>query len=1049
MDELPTGTVTLLFTDIEGSTRLLQRVGDRYADVLAICRHQLRVAFNQYHGHEVDTQGDAFFVAFARATDAVLAAIAAQHALFTQSWPDGMIVRVRMGLHTGEPQLTAEGYVGLDVHRAARVMNAGHSGQILLSQTTRDLVEQHLPEGTSLRDLGAHRLKDLEHPSHLYQLVTLDFPADFPSLKTLDTHIHNLPIQPTPLIGREQQIASAQHLLQRQDVRLLTLTGTGGTGKTRLGLQIAAELCDDYPDGVFFVDLAPIREPSLVVSTIAQVLGVIEAAGQPLLDQLSASLREKEVLLLLDNFEQVVGAAPEVATLLARCPRLNVLVTSRAALHVRWEQEFVVPPLAIPDPKGLPDLPTLSQYEAVALFIARAQAVKLDFQVTNTNAPSVAQICARLDGLPLAIELAAARSKILPPPALLRRLEHRFPLLIGGGQDAPLRQRTLYNTIAWSYDLLMASEQRLFRRLCVFVGGATLSAVEAVSAALGDNPESVLDGIASLVDKSLLRQIEPERELPRFVLLETIREYGWEALIASGEAETTRQAHAAYYLALAEEAAPDLQGPQTGAWMRRLEQEHDNLRAAMGWLLERGKAAMALRMGTALRWFWELNYSYHEGWSFLEQALAGSEEVAVTLRAKALMVAVIIAIWLGHFERAEVLCREGLALFRAIGDTTGMGEAIYNLARNADHRGDFVTARSLFKESIVLNREGGDKNLIGWALTFQAFSALYQCEYAGIRALLEESLALFRELGNPLGTAFSLYFLASYAKFGPGDLTLAQAHLMLEESLVLLRDVGTKMYEPLALATLGEITFFQGDATSAHLLFEQSSTLYREVGYEGNFAWTLSLIGMVLAAEGDLAAARVKCEESLILVMKVNASLSFLHIAPVLESLAAVVAAQGEPTWAARLWGRAEGRREMIRTPLPPLYRADYEQAVALARAQLDEPSFAAAWAEGRNMTLEQVFAARGPVLKLEPLPTAQPATLLPEQLLLSYPDGLTAREVEVLCLVAQGLSNAEIAEQLIISITTVKSHMRSLYTKLGISSRSAATRYALERQLM
>jgi predicted ATPase/class 3 adenylate cyclase/DNA-binding CsgD family transcriptional regulator len=1049
MDELPRGTVTLLFTDMEGSTRLLQQEGERYADVLETCQHLLRTAFQQYHGHEVYTQGDAFFVAFARATDAISAVVAAQRALAAQVWPEDVAVYVRMGLHTGEPLLASEGYVGLDVHRAARIMSAGHGGQILLSQTTRDLMEQHLPIGVSLRDLGAHRLNDLESPSYLYQLVIPDLPADFPPLKTLDTRPNNLPVQLTPLIGREKEVATAAQLLRRDDVRLLTLTGPGGTGKTRLGLQVAAELSDQFTDGVFFVNLAPIREPALVLPTIALTLGVIESATRSMLDVLRTVLQEKHILLVLDNFEQVIEAAVEVAALLAGCPRLNILVTSRAALHLSGEHRFPVTPLALPDPINLPDLVALSQYEAVALFIARAKAVWPEFQITNATAPAVAEICVRLDGLPLAIELAAVRIILLPPQALLARLGQRFTLLVGGSQDALKRQQTLRNTIAWSYDLLEVSEQRLFRRLRVFVGGATLEAVEAVFTILGDEPGSVLDGIASLIDESLLRQSEPEGEQPRFVMLETIREYGWEALSTSGEAEVTRQAHAAYYLALAEEAAQQLQGPQMGAWMRRLEQEHDNLRAAMGWLLERGEAAMALRMGAALHVFWELNYHYYEGWNFLEQALVGSVHVAVPIRAKALLVAGYMAIWLGYNERAEVLCREGLALFRAIGDTAGMGEAINYLARCADHRGEFVTARSLFKESIALNRKAGDKNLIGWALTLQAFSALYQCEYTEIRALLEESLALFRELGNPFGTAFSLYFLANYAIFGPGDLDLAQAHHMLEESLALFREVGTKTYEPVALEALGEITFFQGDTSTAHVLLEQSCTLYRALGYEGQIAYALSLLGRVLAAEGDLAAARAICEESLILVMRVNAGLSFLFIAPVLESLAAVVAAHGETTWAARLWGRAEARRETIKTPLPPLYRAGYEHAVATARAGLDELSFAAAWEEGRTMTLEQVNAARGPVMLLQPLLTSLQATPSPEQSFLSYPDGLTAREVEVLCLVAQGMSNAEIAEQLIISITTVKSHMRSLYSKLGISSRSAATRYALEHQLM
>jgi class 3 adenylate cyclase len=379
--ELPRGTVTLFFTDIEGSTRLLQRVGERYADVLETCRYLLRTAFLQYHGYEVDTQGDAFFVAFARASDALAAAVDAQRSLASHAWPEGIAVRVRMGLHTVEPHTTAEGYVGLDVHRAARIMNAGHGGQILLSQTTRDLVKQHLPEGASLRDLGAHRLKDLEHPSHLYQLVTPGLSANFPSLRTLDTHPNNLPIQLTLLIGREQEMAIVQRLLCREDLRLLTLTGPGGTGKTRLGLQVAAELSDHFADGVFFVNLAPISDPALVIPTIAQTLEVKESAAQPQLDHLKVSLRDKQLLLLLDNFEQVVDAASQVTDLLATCPKLKIVVISRTVLHVRSEQEFAVPPLTVPAPKHLPDLEKLSQYEAIVLFISRAQAIKPEFQL--------------------------------------------------------------------------------------------------------------------------------------------------------------------------------------------------------------------------------------------------------------------------------------------------------------------------------------------------------------------------------------------------------------------------------------------------------------------------------------------------------------------------------------------------------------------------------------------------------------------------------------------------------------------------------------------
>src|SRR6266702_292075 len=510
MRDLPTGTVTLLFTDIEGSTLLLQQLGECYAEMLATCRQLLRATLQQWNGFEVDTQGDAFFVAFARASDAVSAAVDMQRALANHDWPSGAEVSLRIGLHTGEPTRTAEGYVGLDVHHAARIMSVGHGGQVLLSQTTRDLVEHALPEDVSLEDLGVHRLKDLQHPSHLFQLVIAGLPAGFLPLKTLDAYPNNLPIQPTPLIGREQEVATVAALLRHEDVRLLTLTGPGGTGKTRLGLQVAAELSDRFADGVFFVNLAPFSDPELVIPAAAQALDVKEIGGQPLLELLKVSLREKHLLLLLDNFEQVVRAALQLAELLAACPQLKILVTSRMALHVSAEQEFAVPPLTLPDPKHLPDLVVLSQYEAVALFIQRAQAVKSNFQVTNATAPAVAEICVRLDGLPLAIELAAARRKVLPPQALLARLGQRLAVLTSGARDVPERQKTLRNTIEWSYLLLDAYEQRLFRRISIFVGGCTLEAIEAVCVAPHDGSGHVLEGVVSLIDKSLLQQTEQE-----------------------------------------------------------------------------------------------------------------------------------------------------------------------------------------------------------------------------------------------------------------------------------------------------------------------------------------------------------------------------------------------------------------------------------------------------------------------------------------------------------------------------------------------------------
>jgi predicted ATPase/class 3 adenylate cyclase len=529
MSELPAGTVTLLFTDMEGSTRLLQQLGGGYANVLADCRELLRQVFAQYHGHEVDTQGDAFFVVFARATDAVAVAAAIQRPLAEHPWPSGTSVRVRIGLHTGEPRLTADGYIGMDVHHAARIMSAGHGGQILLSQTTHDLVAQHLPACTFLQDLGEHRLKDLQRPSHLFQLSLEGLSTDFPPLKTLDTHPNNLPIQPTPFIGREKEVASVTQLLRRPDVRLVTLSGPGGVGKTRLALQVAAEICEEFTDGVFVVALAPVNAPEQVVSALAQTLGIGGSSDLPLVSLLEAALKEKQLLLLLDNFEQVVDAAVMVAKLLAACPRLKVLVTSRMGLHVRAEHELVVPPLSVPTLKQLPDLKAFSHYEAVALFLERAQAIRPDFSVTDANAPAVAAICTHLDGLPLAIELAAARVKHFSPHTLLTRLRQGLSVLSGGARDLPVRQQTLRGAIAWSYDLLSPEEQQLFRHLAVFVDGWSLEAAEALCMARGGLSADMLEGMASLVDKSLLRQEEQATGETRFWMLQTLRE-GWSSL---------------------------------------------------------------------------------------------------------------------------------------------------------------------------------------------------------------------------------------------------------------------------------------------------------------------------------------------------------------------------------------------------------------------------------------------------------------------------------------------------------------------------------------
>lgn len=957
MRDLPTGTITLLFTDIEGSTHLLQQLGTRYAELLTGCRQLLRTAFQTSHGQEVDTQGDAFFAVFPRASDALLAAVTAQRALATHAWPRGVVVRVRMGLHTGEPARLAEGYVGLELHYAARLTSAAHGGQVLLSQTTRDLVTHDLPAGVSLHDLGEHRLKDFEQPVHLYQVVLAELPSNFAPPKTLGSGHGNLPVQPTSFIGREREVTTIVQSLRRQDVHLVTLTGSGGTGKTRLGIQVAAELRSSFTGGVCFVSLAPINDPVLVMPIIAQGFGIRDRVGQPLLARLVDVLQSQSVLLFLDNFEQVVDAASQVADLLTACPQLKVLVTSREILHVRAEHEFVVSPLALPDPSHLPDLAVLAHLPSVALFLQRAQAVHPEFQLTLTNAHAVAEICVQLDGLPLAIELAAARMKLLSPQALLARLGQRLAMLTSGSRDMPTRQQTLRNTIAWSYQLLDAWEQRLFRWLSVVVGGCSLQAAEAICTRVDDGEEQVLDGIASLVDKSLLQRLDHTgegSEEPYVLMLETIREYGQEALSTHGESAIARQAHADYFCRLAEEAAPALQGPQLIPWLERLEREHDNFRAALRWALEGDRTAIALRLGTALERFWVIRGHRNEGLAFLERALATSTDVATAVRARALLAAARLAFVQSNYDRGEVLAQEGLALFREIGDQRGIALSLDRLGMAAWRQGSFAAARVLMEEALALFRAMDNQDRVAWLRFALGLLHMKEGEYHQACTQLEESVTLFKKLGNKRGIAAALTQWAGTLFVSQAEPTRIDA--LLQEGFTLQQEVGDQ--EGIAVSSLlqGWVALTQGDMATARTRVEAGLGLYRKMAHREGIAEALSLLGKVEAARGDYTEARGLYEESLGMARDIGDK---ELIASGLAGLARVVARQGEPTWAVQLWGSAEALREAIGAPLQPIERADYEQAVAAVRHHLGADAFAAAWSQGRTMTVEQILTIR------------------------------------------------------------------------------------------
>jgi predicted ATPase/class 3 adenylate cyclase len=822
--QLPAGTVTFLFTDIEGSTRLLQGLGDGYPAVLSDHRRLLREAFEAENGHEIATEGDSFFVVFASAPQALRAAVFAQRAIAAHPWPGDASVKVRIGLHTGEGVVSAGTYVGIDVHRAARIAAAGHGGQVLLSDTTRALVEHALPDGVALHDLGRHRLKDIAHPEHLHELRIEGLPADFPPPRSLDARPNNLPQRLTTFVGREEEVAEVRALVR--NYRLVTLTGPGGTGKTRVALRAAEAALADFGDGVFFVDLSSLSDPALVSSAVAQVLGLQEQVPKPLGETVTDHLAERELLLVLDNFEQVADAAPAIGEWLAATRRLSVLVTSRVPLHLDGEREYAVPPLELPDPRHLPDLRRLSQYEAVALFIDRARAVRHDFSVTNENAPAVAEICVRLDGLPLAIELAASRVKLLPPQAILSRLGQRLPLLAGGAHNLPERQRTLRGAIDWSHELLDEPERALFARLSVFSGGATIESAEAVCNPNAEVGIETLDGLASLVDKSLVRETETADGDPRFGMLETIREYGRERLRERRDAEETARRHAEHFLALAEEAEPHFLGTEAAAWLDRWEREHDNVRAALGWTIERGESELSLRLAAALWRFWHLRGHLSEGRKWLEDALrTGGGRTAA--RAKAHIAAGGLAYWQSDKQATARHYEESLALYRELGDRGGQQEALFNLGFVPALAGDLRRAQELFEESLAIARELGDRQGVLQARSALAFSHFLAGNQAKAIGLLEEAVELARELGNLYWLADGLAGLAdAYRITGAFD----RARDFNSEALRMFREAANPSGTSMVLEQISALESDQGRHARAVRLQGAADAIRHSIG---------------------------------------------------------------------------------------------------------------------------------------------------------------------------------------------------------------------------
>lgn len=854
---LRAGTITFLFTDIEGSTQLVGDLGQRYADLLTAHHRVLRSLFEQWGGQVVDTQGDAFFVAFPRARDALSAALAAQRAVINHPWPQGVSVRVRMGLHTGEPLSAETGYVGIDVHRAARICETAHGGQILISAATRELIEDDLPEGISLRDLGEHRLRDLARPQHLFQVAAQDMPIEFPPLRSLDRLPHNLPIQLTTFVGRGREIGEVRERLAA--ARQLTLTGTGGVGKTRLALEVAARVLEDFHDGVWLVDLSTLSDVALVPQAVAATLNIQEETGRSLVASLGDYLLNKKVLLLLDNCEHLAEVCAQLTeSLLRRAPGLRVLATSRETLGMVGEAVYRVPSLSLPEARRLPDFDALIQYEAVRLFADRAGLSQPEFALRPDNAEAVARICRHLDGIPLAIELAAARVKALSVEAIAARLGDRFRLLTGGRTALP-RHQTLRAVMDWSYDLLPEPERALLRRLSVFAGGFSLEAATAIGVREDGDEIETLDVLARLVDKSLVTVDQHPVDL-RYGLLETVRQYGREKLLGADEADDTQRRHCDYFLALAERSEAELHRASQPMWLDRLETEHDNKRAALEWSLGVEGSETGLRLAAALAPYWHARGYLTEGREWMERARAYKGPVPPALTLKAMIADARLAFAQDDFSHTKRVLDEAVPIARALGDQRALVLALGWLAHATWHVGDRAQSTALCEESRDLARRVDDPWTAAVAFIEVATVAVHEGDDKRAAPLIEESLKLFRTIGDASGVAFCLYQLGSLALTRSDFRRAAE---LIEESLALQRQLGRKTSAAASLGRLGRIMLLQGEYDRAVAYLETSVVLAEELGKRDDAAIRKVLIGLAALARGDFGRAAGLFEEGL------------------------------------------------------------------------------------------------------------------------------------------------------------------------------------------
>lgn len=929
--DLPTGVVTFLFTDVEGSTRLWEQHPEAMGQAMRRHDELIEAAVASNGGVVVRPrgEGDSRFVVFPRASDAVTAGRDIQQALSAEAWPTPQPPRVRIALHTGEADVRAGDYYGSEVNRGARLRAIAYGGQTLLSQATYALVRDALPAQVTLRDLGEHRLKDLQRPEHVFELDVVGLLADFPALKSVDAFPNNLPIQLTSFVGRERERAEIKPLLAK--THLLTLTGSGGTGKTRLSLQVAADVLESFADGVWFVEFAPLSDPALVPQTVATALHVREQPGRPVLDALIDYLQTKNLLLILDNCEHLIAACAQVADALLRaCANLKIVASSREGLGISGEVTYHVPSLSIADLREAASFEAIRQNDCVRLFAERATAAQASFRLTAENAPSIAQICTRLDGIPLAVELAAARVKLFKPEQIAARLDDRFRLLTDGSRTALPRQRTLRALIDWSYDLLSESEQILFKRLSVFVDGWSFEAAEAVCAAPPKDgttgrghpeqsasqskdppssfvlpPSDVLDLLAQLVNKSLVTT-EERADGMRYRMLETIRQYAQEKLSESGEEERVRDRHLDYFVEFAETAGSELRGSEQATWLQQLDNDYDNIRAALEWASRR--PGVELRLGDALWRYWRVRSYFSEGRQRLQSALSRSADVPPLLRAKALI----------------------------------------DAGSLANYQGDYAQGKVFLTEALPLARLAQDKSSIAIALNLLAHAQMMTGDFDNARRALDESLAIFTELNDQRGMGYVYFFMGSMFLMLDESTQGLQA---LERSLALLQEVGDKWWIGNIQLQLAWGINRQGDHEVALNLFEQVLAVARSFEDKRGIARTLMYIAEAKFGQGDYAAAHEKYLVALTLLQEIGDKWGGMLC---LEGLAAVLAMEGEPERVTRLLGAAERLHEIIGAPPLATYRETYDRTLAFAHTELDDARFARFWSEGRALTFQQ-----------------------------------------------------------------------------------------------